>query len=265
MERLRPGRGDPGPGYWDRQAERYVGTVGIARDDHPFVRRIRSLADADTTVVDVGAGSGRVALAVAPYVRRVVAVDQSRGMLDLLDAAANQRGIANVETVHGRWEEVEDVWADVAVCSYVLPKVADVVPFVRRLDATAGRHALVEMGALDGGWQLDPLWRHFHGTPRAPQPTYLDALDVLAEVGIDADAEVAPLPATGGFADVATAASHYRGVLLLGEAHVDELRELLAGWLQRRDDGWWPPVAGRPTAVLSWAPRAAGPPGGSEG
>lgn len=254
MERLRPGRGDPGSGYWDRQAERYAGTVGIARDDHPFVRRIRSYVDADTTVVDAGAGSGRIGLAVAPYVRRVLAVDQSRGMLDLLGAAADERGITNVETVHGRWEEVEGLAADVAICSYVLPKVADVAPFVRRLDDAARDHVLVEMGALDGGWQLDPFWRHFHGAPRAPQPTYLDALDVLAEVGIEAVAEVAPLPAIGGFADVATAASHYREALLLGEEHVEELRQLLAGWLRPRDDGWWPPVAGRPTVVLSWAP-----------
>jgi ubiquinone/menaquinone biosynthesis C-methylase UbiE len=50
---------------------------------------------ADSTVVDLGTGTGRFALAIAPYVRRVVAVDVSPAML----AHVRDHAPANVELV----------------------------------------------------------------------------------------------------------------------------------------------------------------------
>jgi ubiquinone/menaquinone biosynthesis C-methylase UbiE len=50
---------------------------------------------ADSTVVDLGTGTGRFALAVAPHVRRVVAVDVSPAML----AHVRDHAPANVELV----------------------------------------------------------------------------------------------------------------------------------------------------------------------
>jgi SAM-dependent methyltransferase len=55
--------------------------------------------DERSTVVDLGAGTGRFALAAAPRCRRVVAVDVSPAMLELLGARAAQRGLSNVACV----------------------------------------------------------------------------------------------------------------------------------------------------------------------
>lgn len=52
-----------------------------------------------STVVDLGAGTGTFALAIAPLCRRVIAVDVSAPMLALLRAEAGRRGIANIEAV----------------------------------------------------------------------------------------------------------------------------------------------------------------------
>lgn len=54
---------------------------------------------ADATVVDLGAGTGQFTLAAADAVRRVVAVDVSPPMLDLLRAKLSERGVGNVECV----------------------------------------------------------------------------------------------------------------------------------------------------------------------
>jgi SAM-dependent methyltransferase len=51
------------------------------------------------TLVDLGAGTGQLALAVAPYVRRVVAVDVSAAMLQVLGGRAADGGLANIELV----------------------------------------------------------------------------------------------------------------------------------------------------------------------
>ncbi len=52
-----------------------------------------------STLVDLGAGTGALALAVAPLCRRVVAVDVSAPMLANLRAAAERLGLANLELV----------------------------------------------------------------------------------------------------------------------------------------------------------------------
>jgi SAM-dependent methyltransferase len=55
--------------------------------------------NAESVVVDLGAGTGTFALAVAPHCRRVVAVDVSPAMLAYLQAQAQQVGVDNVEVV----------------------------------------------------------------------------------------------------------------------------------------------------------------------
>jgi SAM-dependent methyltransferase len=53
----------------------------------------------ESTLVDLGAGTGAFALAAAPLCRRVVAVDVSPAMIDYLRRQAAERGISNVECV----------------------------------------------------------------------------------------------------------------------------------------------------------------------
>jgi ubiquinone/menaquinone biosynthesis C-methylase UbiE len=52
-----------------------------------------------STLVDLGAGTGALALAAAPHCRRVVAVDASSTMLDVLRAKTVERTVDNVEAV----------------------------------------------------------------------------------------------------------------------------------------------------------------------
>jgi ubiquinone/menaquinone biosynthesis C-methylase UbiE len=51
------------------------------------------------TVVDMGAGTGRFALAAAPYAARVVAVDVSPAMLGVVRSRAAEAGLGNIECV----------------------------------------------------------------------------------------------------------------------------------------------------------------------
>jgi SAM-dependent methyltransferase len=57
--------------------------------------------DRTSTLVDLGAGTGVLALAAAPLCRRVVAVDVSPAMLAALRSRAERLGLGNVEVVRG--------------------------------------------------------------------------------------------------------------------------------------------------------------------
>lgn len=100
------------PGWWpDERAHAgeehldpaYVATYDRKSTTDPSedVRILRELGMGDTSVVvDLGAGTGTFALAVAPHCSRVIAVDVSPAMLALLRTRAEQAGAANIEVIH---------------------------------------------------------------------------------------------------------------------------------------------------------------------
>ncbi len=257
MERLSPEGGAVGAQFWDARARRFAArTAGTAAGD-PLLSRLRRVTRARSSLLDIGAGPGRFALAMAPRVAEVVAVDASPVMLSILRRQARRAGLANVTTVVGRWEEVEVAPADVVVCSYVLPLIRDIAAFLAKMDAAGRGHAFVYLSAMSTDALFDPFWRHFHGAPRRPGPTYLDVVAVLGELGIKADVEVVELPVRTRFTNLASAARDYRENLCLPNTPGlrRELRELLGAWLVADGVGLRPPLRTTPAAILHWAPR----------
>ncbi len=258
MERLQPGRGALGAAFWDTRAKRFATrmTVASATAD-PLYRRLRRATGRRSTVLDVGAGPGRFSLALAPYVAAVTAVDPSGAMLDICRRQARRQGLVNVACVHGRWEDVDVEPADVAFSSYVLPLVENAPRFLTKLDAAARDRAFLYLGAFSLDAVLDPLWRHFHARPRRPGPTYLDAVDVLKELGARPEVEVVEVASRTRYQSVADAARDYRDQLIVPDTPEArrELRQLLADWLVPRDGGLGPPLRSTPAAIISWQPK----------
>ena len=255
MERLQPGRGALGPAFWDSRAKRFASRMSVATvTGDPFYRRLRRATNRRSTVLDVGAGPGRFTLSLAPHVASVTAVDPSGGMLDICRRQARTLGLANVTCVHRRWEDTDMAPADVAFSSYVVTLVADASRFLRKLDEAATREAFLYLGAYTADAIMDPLWRHFHGRSRKPGATYLDAADVLREIGCKPTIEVVEVPTRARFKSVADAAKDYRDQLCLPDTPEvrKELRGLLADWLVPRGDALGVPLKTVPAAIISW-------------
>ena len=141
-----------------------------------------------------------------------------------------------------------------AFSSYVLPLVKDAPRFLAKLAAAARRRAFLYLGAFTADAVFDPLWRHFHGAPRKPGPTYLDAVAVLRELGLDPQVEVVEVPSQTSFATVAEAVEEYRDYLVVPNTRAArrELQDLLESWLVRRDGAFRPPLRTLPAAIISW-------------
>jgi ArsR family transcriptional regulator len=128
-------------GQWDKvRAELYGGRADL----DPLV----ALLDPAWTVADLGCGTGQTTAALAPYVARVIAVDESTAML----AAARRRLGAhdNVDLRAGRLEDlpIDDASLDVAVLSLVLHFVVDpmaVLAEAARVLRPGGRLLVVDM------------------------------------------------------------------------------------------------------------------------
>ena len=149
-------------------------------------QRAREALPVGGSVLDVGCGGGRAAMALVPPAGRLVGVDEQQAMLDRFVAAAAERGVG-CETVLGAWpqEAPHAPRADVVVCHHVVYNVADLVSFVRALSAHATRRVVLELPTTHPLTHLAPLWREFWGLERPTGPTADDCLAVVREAGID--------------------------------------------------------------------------------
>jgi ubiquinone/menaquinone biosynthesis C-methylase UbiE/DNA-binding transcriptional ArsR family regulator len=128
-------------GQWDKVRSELYGTRA---DLTPFA----ALLDPSLVVADLGCGTGQTTAALAPFVGRVVAVDESSAML-----AAARRRLAdhgNVELRSGRLEDlpVADGELDAAILSLVLHFVVDpaaVLAEAARTLRPGGRLLVVDM------------------------------------------------------------------------------------------------------------------------
>ena len=172
------------------------------------VGTLLGLLDDEWTVGDLGCGTGQLSEALAPFVRRVVAVDSSRAML----TAARKRldGLPNVELRQGELESlpVKAHELDAALLFLVLHYTVDparVLAEAKRALKPGGRLLVVDMTPHDRDeyrQQMGHLWQGFDSTQLA---------DWLHAAGFDAVryTPLSPDPAAKGpslFAAAARAA-----------------------------------------------------------
>jgi len=230
--------------FWDRRARNFHRTTREAAASDPFFLRLQREVTPETTVLDVGAGTGRFALALAPKVRQVIVVEPNASMLDYLRRDAAARGIGNITYHQATWQDAPaDLSADIVICSHVLYPIRDIVPFLEKLRAATCLACYIYLRATSIDVITAPLWRHFHGQERRNPPGYIHALDVMYEMGIYANAEVVKLPLFMAYASLEDAVEEQIEQLILpdNEKTRRELRSLLESWLVERDGALRPP------------------------
>ena len=243
--------------YWGKRAKTYRQAFRAHADEDPFFLRVRACVDPTATVLDVGSGPGRHTLALAPHVRRVVAVDPSPAMLGLLREDLAEQGLTNVDVVESEWLEAQVAPADVVICSHVLYPIADPVPFIEKLNGSAGTRVFVYLRTDPLATDLG-LWSAFHAIPLQSQPVHTDLMGVLSQMGICPDVEIVEHRFTWTFADLDEAHGQLRNSLRLradDDAASAKLRALLSETLVEWPDGRLGPRLVRArSAILSWTP-----------
>src|SRR5438270_10833292 len=91
--------------FWDRRARRFHSTTKDAVVHDPLLRRLQDVVTAHTSVLDVGAGTGRFLLALAPTAGHITAVASNAAMLGYLRKAADGEGIAQITIIERTWHD----------------------------------------------------------------------------------------------------------------------------------------------------------------
>jgi SAM-dependent methyltransferase len=244
--------------YWGRRAKAYRAALHDRTDEDPFFLRVKANVDRSSSVIDVGAGTGRHTVALAQCVARIAAVEPSAAMLALLREDVERRRLENVETIASDWLSAEVEPADFVICSHVLYPIGDIAPFIGKLEAKARRRVFiytrVDAMPTDMG-----LWAEFYGEPLQLQPSHMDLLNALAELAIVPDVEIVQHRFTWTFASIEEAVSQVRNSLCLREdddAAIAKLQRLLEERLVTWPNGRiGPRIESARSAIISWVPR----------
>lgn len=239
--------------FWDRRAKGFYRTTKATVVYDPFLLKLRQVVTPHTSVLDVGAGTGRLALALAPQAKEMLVVEPNAAMLEYLRRDAQEQGLTNISYLQTTWQNApNNLSADIVICSHVLYPIQDIVPFLTKLQAATGESCYIYMRATPIDALTNPVWRHFHGEERCLPPSYIHALDVLYEMGIFANVEIVETPQSLRYPSLDVAVDELVEQLILpdDEQTRNTLRGLLAGWLIERDGVLVPPVEKMVSAII---------------
>jgi ArsR family transcriptional regulator len=170
----------------------------IFHDDLLRARAVNLLVPRGLTVLDVGTGTGILALELARLGLRVVAVDRSKAMLEAARAKLAAEGVAGVDLREGDAAALPlaDTSVDAAFAHMVLqylPSPAEALAEMARVVRPGGRVVVIDFVRHDREWMRQELGVAWLGLPPDDVRRWL-----LAAGLEDAHAEVQPAPSRGG-------------------------------------------------------------------
>src|SRR5438105_1225792 len=113
--------------FWDRRARSFHRATKDTVSDDPFFQRLHQVVTPQTSILDVGAGTGRFALALAPQAGPIIAIEPNASMLSYLRSGAAELNLTNITCIPATWQDApDDLQADIVICSHVLYPIRDV-------------------------------------------------------------------------------------------------------------------------------------------
>ena len=127
-----------GEDFWNGRASEFSEYAASTGYPERFIALMD--IDSESTVLDMACGGGTLAIPLSQRVKCVTAVDFSSNMLQIVNRRCSQKGITNVRTVQGRWE---DDWESLGIGQHDVTIASrsligeDVAGLIRKLDRAA--------------------------------------------------------------------------------------------------------------------------------
>ena len=209
------------------------------RTDDEALNAISELVPDGSALLDVGGGAGRFAVALAFKCAAATVVDPSPAMLEQLREAADEAGRDNVIAIRAEWQDAQVDAADVVLCSHVVYGVADIEPFLTKLNAHARRRVIMLSFVRSPQSWLAPLWKPVHGEPRIDLPGLPELVNVLWQMDIYPNVQMLTPSDQQTFESVETALENLAGRLWIDDASARRrLEGCIEEYLEPADGGF---------------------------
>lgn len=224
------------------------------RTDEAALNVLRSLVVPGETWLDIGAGGGRYALALARVAGKLIAVEPSEGMRSVLADGMTQYGIANIDVIPLTWPLDDVPRAEVAMISHVGYDIEDIGPFLDAMERAASRLCVAVLLYEAPATVAAGAWPAVHGVERAVLPALPEFLALLLARGKTPEVRLAGARPPALYEDVEVARRFVRQQLFIQEGGAKD--KALATWLESHRTAEGVRIADRPLpiGVVTWAP-----------
>lgn len=172
--------------YWDKRAPSFSAHAHKSKYSTDFIKIIKP--SADDTVLDMGSGSGTLAIPLASKVKKVTAVDFSENMLRHLREFARKDNFKNIKTIKASWEDDWDKAKigkhDIAVASRSVA-IDDLQSGINKLNNAAKKR--VYLSTVVGDGPHDRIIFEAIGRKFFPPIDYIYIYNLLYQIGINAN------------------------------------------------------------------------------
>ena len=226
--------------YWNRRAENFDRNARDGRGRKLVERLIhRFKIGNDTTVLDIGAGTGRLAVPLAKVAKSITAVEPAAGMLNILLRNTEKENLHNINVIRKKWEEVvggADVRGhDLLLACHSLGMM-DITGALRKMNTLAKGYCCIISFGGKRIWDFSDLWPLIFGERFVPGPGYIYLANILFSMGINANVEVKKVKVERQYSDIDEALGETKLRLdISGDDKDDTIRNYLLDTLVESD------------------------------
>lgn len=175
--------------FWDDRATQLMATgadsvLSENRDDAYIAALLaRIVAHENDTILDVGCGTGKLALSLAPKVKQVYGLDFSEKMLEISQRSAADLQVSNYQLILKSWY---DNWDEVPICDICISSRSSMVSSIEaaldKLNDKA-RKAVYMTLVVDKEFVNRALYQLLNRDHMIRFPSYIYALNILYQQG----------------------------------------------------------------------------------
>lgn len=224
-------------------------------DDYPSKLLERIVIRPEWSVLDIGCGTGALAIPAAKKAKSVTAIDMSTNMLKILKDDTENNYLTNLQQMHLDWNTVTvgtDIEPhDVVIMSRSLGNMKNLHESLVKVNQAAIHSAYIT--AWGGGERkinrgiMEALGQEYRDTP-----DYLYVFNILAQMGITPNVEHLKCSSKVIYPSISEALHNYQILLKLTPSQLNVAQAFLEDYLVKHDDGWLEVPDNKPVWSLIW-------------
>ena len=142
----------------------------------------------ESTLLDIGAGTGNWAIYLSPYAKRITALEPSAGMRAVLEEnlMLSKPKVNNVTIMMGKWPETDVPEHDFSLCSHAMYGIPNFGEAVRKMNDITRKSCFLLIRAPLTNDPLAQIAQKVWGQPN-DSPNFTIAYNALIQMGIYAN------------------------------------------------------------------------------
>jgi SAM-dependent methyltransferase len=223
------------PTYWNKEAN--VVNENLTHWAELTKKQVKQLPlSSEFSVLDVGAGTGRMTLPIAKRVRHVTALEPSKKMLTTLRENAREQQVFNIFCINETLELLEiNCSYDLVVASFSL-FMFDIKSALLKMNSLASKGIFLFLSASP--WVDAELQKALYGKVR-PWSDFVFIYNILHDAGILANVTISDYEIKQGFTDLEDAVLKYSQTCRIPVEKKNSLREYLRTNLVEENEKLW--------------------------